>query len=199
MRFLQEQTQRGQLDFIVGNSTIIVPLARSINTIVEPEPEPDPIEEVLMVSQEEIVQPFFDEEHFIREGEELAEPIELDVNEQPPPPSIELKPLPPGLRYVFLHNNRNTPVIISDKLSEYETQQLLTVLQRHRSAIGYSLYDLKGISATLCTHRIPTDPNNSASREHQRMLNKLYRRLVRKRSLSFCTLGLFIPFHIVVG
>jgi len=44
MRLLQEQTQQGQLDFKVGNSTIIVPLARSINTIVEPKHDPDPIE-----------------------------------------------------------------------------------------------------------------------------------------------------------
>jgi len=82
--------------------------------------------------QEEMVQPFFDEEHFIQQEEELAKPIELDINEQPPPPSIELKPLPTRLRYVFLHNNRNSPVIIGNKLSEYETQQLVTVLERHR-------------------------------------------------------------------
>jgi hypothetical protein len=50
MRLLQEQPLRGQLDLKVGNSTIVVPLARSINTIVEPKPKPDPIEEVLMVS-----------------------------------------------------------------------------------------------------------------------------------------------------
>jgi hypothetical protein len=55
MRLLQEQPLRGQLDFKVGNSTVVVPLARSINMIVEPKPEPDPIEEVLMVSQEEMV------------------------------------------------------------------------------------------------------------------------------------------------
>jgi hypothetical protein len=65
MRLLQEQPLQGQLDFKVGNSTVVVPLARSINTIMEPKPEPDPIEAVLMVSQEEMVQPFFDEEHFI--------------------------------------------------------------------------------------------------------------------------------------
>jgi hypothetical protein len=89
-----------------------------------------------MVSQEEMVQPFFNEEHFIQEEEELAEPIELNLNEQPPPPLIELKPLPPGLRYVFLHNNRNTPIIISDKLSEYETQQLVTILDLSIELLG---------------------------------------------------------------
>ena len=53
MKLLQEEPQRGHLDFKVGNSTIVVPLARSINTIVEPKLEPDPIAEILMLTQEE--------------------------------------------------------------------------------------------------------------------------------------------------
>jgi hypothetical protein len=122
MRFLQEKTLRDHLDFKVGNSTIAIPLACSINTIVEPKPKQDSIEEVLMTSLEEMAQPVL--EHFVQEEEELAKPIELDKNEQPLPPSIELKPLPLGLKYVFLHNNRETPMIISDKLFEDETQKL---------------------------------------------------------------------------
>jgi hypothetical protein len=66
-----------------------------------------------MVSLEEMAQLILEDEHFIQEEEELAEPIELDKNEQPSLASIELKPLAPGLKYVFLHNNRETPVIIS--------------------------------------------------------------------------------------
>jgi hypothetical protein len=62
-------------------------------------------------------------------------------------------------------------VIISDKLSKEETQKLVTVLERHRSAIGYSLEDLKGISPALCTHSIPIDPNCTTSREPQRRPN----------------------------
>jgi len=67
----------------------------------------------------------------------------------PSEPSIELKPLPSGLRYVFLDDNRETPVIISEKLSQEETQKLVAVLERHKAAIGYSLKDLNGISPTL--------------------------------------------------
>ena len=81
MRLLQEKPLRGHLDFKVGNSTIAVPLARSINTMVEPKPEQDSIEEVLMASLEEMAQPALDDEHFVQEEEELAEPIELDKNE----------------------------------------------------------------------------------------------------------------------
>jgi len=118
-----------------------------------------------------MAQPFFNHEHFVQEEEELVEPVELDKNEQPSPPLTELKPLPSGLRYVFLHKNPKTQVIISDKLSDYETQQLVTVLERHRSEFGYSLEDLMSISPILCTHRIPIDLNSTPSREPQRRLN----------------------------
>jgi hypothetical protein len=49
-------------------------------------------------------------------------------------------------------------MIISEKLSEDETLRLLTILEKHRSAFGYSLEDRKGISPALCTHHIPIDP-----------------------------------------
>jgi len=70
-----------------------------------------------MASLEDMAQPAFDDEHFIQEEEELAEPIELDQMEVPSQPSIELKPLPSSLKCVFLNNNRETPIITSDKLS----------------------------------------------------------------------------------
>ena len=118
-----------------------------------------------MASLEDMVQPALDDEYFIQEEEELAEPVELDQTEMPSQPSIELKPLPSGLKYVFLNDNRETPIIVSDKLSQDETHRLVAVLERHKSAIGYSLQDLKGISPTLCTHCIPIDPDSSPSRE----------------------------------
>ena len=126
----------------------------------------------------------------MEEEEELAEPIELDSFEVPPRPSIELKPLPPGLKYVFLNNNLETPVIISDKLTQDETHRLVTVLERHRSAIGYSLHDLKGINATICTHRFPMDPDIPPSREHQRRLNNVMREVVKKEVLKLLHAGI---------
>jgi hypothetical protein len=91
---------------------------------------------------------------------------------------MELKPLPAGLRYAFLNNDQESPMIISDKLSQEETLRLITVLEKHRSAFGCSLQDLKGISPALCTHRIPTDPNILPSREPQRRLNNTMREVV---------------------
>jgi hypothetical protein len=175
------------------NSTINVSLARSHNTIVEPKPEQDPIEEVLMASLEDMAQPLFDDEHFIEEEEELAEPVEIDPLEVPPQPSIELKPLPLGLKYVFLNNNLETPVIISDKLSQEETYRLVTILGRHRSAIGYSIHDLIGISPVLYTHRIPTDPDILPTREPQRRLNNAMREVVKKEVLKLYQARIIYP------
>ena len=56
----------------------------------------------------------------------------------------ELKPLPSGLRYAFLNDNTETLIIISDKLSDEETEKLIVVLEKHWAVFGYSLQDLKG-------------------------------------------------------
>jgi hypothetical protein len=119
--------------------------------------------------------------------------FKIDPTEKPERPPIELKPLPPGLKYVFLHGNRKTPMIINDKLSEVETQQLITVLETHRSVLGYSLQDLKGISPNLCTHRIPIEPDATLSREPQHRLNNNMREVVKKEVLKLLHAGIIYP------
>ena len=120
------------------------------------------------ISQEEQTQPILEDDvsHFTQETD-LDNQSKLNEEEKPQPPLPELKPLPPGLKYAFLHNNRAMPVVISDKLTESETRRLVAVLEKYRSIIGYSLQDLKGISPNLCTHRISMEPKHKPSREHQ--------------------------------
>jgi hypothetical protein len=83
--------------------------------------------------------------------------------------------LPSGPKYAFLNDDPDSPVIISDKLSQEESLRLITILEKHRAAFGYSLQDLKGISHILCTHHISTDPDITPSREPQRRLNNAMR------------------------
>ena len=104
----------------------------------------------------------------------------MDETQEPPKPPIVLKPLPSGLKYAFLNNDRESLVNISDKLSKDETLQLLIVLEKHCSTFGYSLEDLKGISPALCTHRILIDPSYPPSREPQCRLNNAMREVVKK-------------------
>ena len=116
--------------------------------------------------------------------EDPGETSELPATEKPSRPPIELKPLPSEFRYAFLSSDVESPVIISDKLSEEETNKLIAVLDKHRSVLGYTLQDLKGISPALCTHRIPLDPAIAPYREPQRRLNNAMREVVKKEVLN---------------
>ena len=84
-------------------------------------------------------------------------------------------------------------MIISDKLSQEESLCLITILEKHRSIFGYSLQDLKGISPALCTHRIPTDPDSTPSREPQRRLNNAMREIVKKEVLKLLHAEIMYP------
>ena len=90
----------------------------------------------------------------------------------------------------FSTTTTETPIIISDKLSQEETRKLVDVLETHKSAIGYSLQDLKGISPALCTHRILIDPDSSPSREPQRRLNNAMQEVVKKEVLKLLHAGI---------
>ena len=104
-----------------------------------------------------------------------------------------IKPLPSGLKYSFLNNHRESPVIISDKISKDETLRLLTILEKHCSTFSYSLEDLKGISPALCTHRIPIDPAHPPIREPQHRLNNTMREVVKKEVLKLLHARIIYP------
>jgi hypothetical protein len=130
---------------------------------------------------------------FIEEEDDLGETINLPSEEVPAPPPVELKPLPAGLRYAFVNGNKNTPVIISDKLSNEEAPKLIAILEKRRLVFGYSLQDLKGISPTLCTHRVPIDPASSPSREPHCRLNNAMREVMKKEVLKLLHAGIIYP------
>jgi hypothetical protein len=58
-----------------------------------------------------------DAKFFIEEEVDYSEPKPLDEFAEPHRPPIELKSLPTGLRYAFLDNDPESPMIISDKLT----------------------------------------------------------------------------------
>ena len=91
-------------------------------------------------------------------------------------PKLDLKPLPKGLRYAFLGPNDTYPVIINDGLSDEQVNQLLNELRKYRRGIGYSLADIKGISPSLCTHRIHLENESYTSIEPQRRLKSKFER-----------------------
>ena len=81
---------------------------------------------------------------------------------------LELKLLPDNLKYAYLDEKKIYHVIISANLSEHEEERLLKVLRKHRDAIRYTIDDLKGISPTLCQHKINLEEDAKPVRDHQR-------------------------------
>ncbi|XP_056697526.1 uncharacterized protein [Spinacia oleracea] len=69
---------------------------------------------------------------------------------EPQVTKVELKPLPSHLKYAFLDDNEDFPVIVNAALDDSQLSKLLTVLRMHKKAIEYSIDDLKGISPDFC-------------------------------------------------
>ncbi|KAL6340597.1 hypothetical protein AAG906_010505 [Vitis piasezkii] len=61
-------------------------------------------------------------------------------------PKLNLKPLPMELKYTYLEENKQCPVVISSSLTTHQEISLLEVLKRCKKAIGWQISDLKGIS-----------------------------------------------------
>ncbi|CAM8940958.1 unnamed protein product [Rhodiola kirilowii] len=95
-------------------------------------------------------------------------------------PEIELKPLPAHLKYVFLGDNETLLVIIKSGLEMDQERRLIEVLSRHKTAIGWTLGDLRGISPAVCMHRILLEDGARPSREPQRRLNPVMMEVVQK-------------------
>lgn len=70
----------------------------------------------------------------------------------PKKPSIEIKELPKSLRYEFLDDELNRPVIVSATLNKEETNHLLDILRKYHASLGYNISDLKGIHPSVCMH-----------------------------------------------
>ncbi|KAM1013824.1 hypothetical protein ACFX2C_043896 [Malus domestica] len=95
-------------------------------------------------------------------------------------PTLELKPLPSHLKYVYLGEDETLPVIISTSLTAQEEGKLVRVLKEYKTAIGWTLADIKGISPTTCMHRILLEEGSKTSREAQHRLNPPMMEVVKK-------------------
>ena len=97
---------------------------------------------------------------------EKLPPIEdkvLPLEEKPP--KLELKPLPSHLKYAFLGVEETFPVIISSSLESDQENKLLEILRTHKTAIGWTIADIKGINPLIFTHRIHFEEDVKPSRQ----------------------------------
>ena len=89
----------------------------------------------------------------------------------------------------FCNQKKGKPVIIADGLTELEEHKLLETLTKYKEAIAWSIEDLKGISPSICMHKILMEENAKTSIEHQRRLNPVMKEVVRKEVLKWLNAG----------
>ncbi|KAM2449538.1 hypothetical protein PS1_019633 [Malus domestica] len=108
-------------------------------------------------------------------------------------PVLELKPLPDHLKYAFLGEGETLPIIVSSSLTALEEEKLIRVLKEHKTAIGWTLADIKGISPTTCMHRIFLEEGAKPTREAQRRLNPPMMEVVKKEIIKLLDCGVIYP------
>ena len=109
------------------------------------------------------------------------------------PPKLELKPLPSHLKYAFLGVDETFTVIISSSLELDQEKKLLEILKTHRTALGWTIADIKGISPLICTHRIHLEKDVKPSRQPQRRLIPIMKEVVKKEVLKLLDVGVIYP------
>ncbi|CAN6691830.1 unnamed protein product [Malus baccata var. baccata] len=108
-------------------------------------------------------------------------------------PVLELKPLPSHLKYIFLGENETLPAIISSFLTAQEEEKLARVLKEFKSALGWTLAEIKGISPTTCMHHIFLEEGAKPTREAQRRLNPQMMEVVKNEIIKLLDCGVIYP------
>ncbi|CAN6723483.1 unnamed protein product [Malus baccata var. baccata] len=108
-------------------------------------------------------------------------------------PILELKPLPSHLKYIFLGENETLPAIISSSLTAQEEEKLVRVMKEFKSALGWTLADIKGISPTTCMHHIFLEEGAKPTPEAQRRLNPPMMEVVKKEIIKLLDCGVIYP------
>jgi len=106
---------------------------------------------------------------------------------------LELKVLPPHLKYVFLADGGDKPVVISNALTASEEKKLISVLKANEGAIGWTLSNLKGISPSYCMHKIHMEQDYKPVPQPQRRLNPTMKEVVKKEVMKLLDAGMIYP------
>ncbi|CAN6552477.1 unnamed protein product [Malus baccata var. baccata] len=108
-------------------------------------------------------------------------------------PKLELNPIPEHLKYAFLGEDETLPVIISSQLTAEKGEKLIRVLKDHKTAIAWSIADIKGINLATCMHRILLEEGAKPTREVQHCLNPLMMEVVKKEVIKLLDIGIIYP------
>jgi len=113
--------------------------------------------------------------------------------------SFELKALPEHLKYAYLGGRETLPVIITSHLTGKQEESLMSILRKHREAIGWTMNDIKGISPVIIQHRIHLNDEAIPRRDPQRRLNPVMQEAVKTKILKLLDNEIIYPILIANG
>ena len=101
--------------------------------------------------------------------------------------------MPSHLKYAYLLEDEKLPVIISSKLNLDQEKKLLELLREHKKALGWTIADIKGISSSICQHKIILEENSVGKAQPQRRLNPVMKEVVKKEVLKWLDASIIYP------
>jgi len=104
-----------------------------------------------------------------------------------------LKEFPSHLKYVFLSKDASKPAIINSTLTPLKEEKLMRVLRGNEGALGWKIYDLKGISPAYCMHKIHMEAEYKPVVQPQRRLNPTMKDVVKKEVLKLLAASIIYP------
>ncbi|CAN6579032.1 unnamed protein product [Malus baccata var. baccata] len=123
----------------------------------------------------------------------LGEPKKLLQTSKVQPSNLELKALSEHLKYAYLGVDSSMPVIIAADLSSTEEDKLLHILRSYQDAIGWTIADIKGISPTICMHKILIEDGVKSAIDAQCCLNPIMKEVVRNEVMKLLDVGMIYP------
>nr|GEZ04543.1 reverse transcriptase domain-containing protein [Tanacetum cinerariifolium] len=109
------------------------------------------------------------------------------------PPKVELKDLPPHVKYAFLEGEDKLPVIIAKDLSVKEKTAIITVMKSHKRAITWKIFNIKDINKKFYTHKILIEDDFEPVGQHQRRVNPKIHDVIKQEVLKLLDAGLIYP------
>ena len=94
------------------------------------------------------------------------------------------------LKYVYLGGQETFPVIIVSHLTVGQEESLMSVLIKHRKAIGWTVTDIKGLSPAIVHYHIHLNEEAAQKRDPQLRLNPIIQEAVRAEILKLLDNGI---------
>ena len=108
-------------------------------------------------------------------------------------PKLELKPLLDNLKYVFIGDNNELYIIIAKGLTSAQEEKLVRLLRDHKTTIGWTLADIKGINPSMCIYHILLEDNAKPTRKMERRLNSLMVEVMKAEILKLLDARVIYP------